>query len=209
MSMSKLMLIPMVFTIWDLNHPWLDLVSITLHYMWSQVKHIHARQQTHTRHTLIWSTLTQVTTCCLMTPGHYPNGYSFTISMVQWHSSDDVFTKFNKIILDITYLTFHSNSRRQRVNGSRKMVHIPVKQSIRSVWFIIFQNTLVGSMSVDALAHCATRSSSAMLLAMYDKYVLAFYVERFEHPAPYQCGRIVENYIKVKEWQRIKSYFLK
>ena len=67
------------------------------------------KQETHTRHTSIWSTLTQVTTCCLMTPGHYLNGYSFTISMVQWHSSEGIFTKFNKIILNFTYLTFHSN----------------------------------------------------------------------------------------------------
>ena len=57
---------------------------------------------------------------------------------------------------------------------------------------IIWDN-LVNTMSADALAACAARSSAAMTLTLYDKWVLVLLEEGFLVTAPFQCLEIIDN----------------
>ena len=57
----------------------------------------------------------------------------------------------------------------------------------------IFWDNYVNTMAADALASEIAKSSTIMVMTIYDKQARVFHVERFELPVPYQCWDFIAN----------------
>ena len=48
-------------------------------------------------------------------------------------------------------------------------------------------------MTADAVAPCVARTPAAMILTMWNGYVLVLFEEGFQPPVSYQCGVMTQN----------------